>query len=148
MRLLHTLIVMFVGSFLIQYYLMSAIMTNSLSNVRNSYGKMYISVIMGLFMVLLEVYMHDSTYNVFNYKYYLVFGLLLGLFVYFYRQQTAIKDKQYLEEMIEHHSMAILTSKKIVEKTNNYYVAKLAKDILQKQEDEINIMKNLVKNMN
>lgn len=147
MRLLHTLIVMFVGSFLIQYYFMSAIMANSVSNVRNSYGKMYMSVIMGLFMVLLEVWMHDSTYNVFNYKYYSVFGLLLVLFVYFYRQQVAIKDKQYLEEMIEHHSMAILTSKKIVEKTNNYYVAKLAKDIIQKQEDEINIMKNLARNM-
>jgi len=91
--------------------------------------------------------MHDSTYNVFNFKYYAFFGILLVLFVYFYRQQVAIKDKQYLEEMIEHHSMALLTSKKILEKTNNYYVAKLAKDIIQKQEDEINIMKNLVKHV-
>jgi len=126
---------------------MSAIMTNTLSNITNNYGKLYISVIMGLFMCLLEIWMHDSTYNVFNFKYYAFFGILLVLFVYFYRQQVAIKDKQYLEEMIEHHSMALLTSKKILEKTNNYYVAKLAKDIIQKQEDEINIMKNLVKHV-
>ena len=147
MRLFHTLIIMFIGSFLVQYYFMSAIMTNTLSNITNNYGKLYISVIMGLFMCLLEIWMHDSTYNVFNFKYYAFFGILLVLFVYFYRQQVAIKDKQYLEEMIEHHSMALLTSKKILEKTNNYYVAKLAKDIIQKQEDEINIMKNLVKHV-
>ena len=147
MRLLHTLMIMFIASFLIQYYFMSAIMTNSLSNVTNNYGKMYISVIMGLFMCLLEIWMHDSTYNVFNAKYYAVFGILVVLFVYFYRDQVAIKDKQYLEEMIEHHSMALLTSKKIVEKTSNYYVAKIAKDIIQAQEDEIKIMKNLIKNI-
>jgi uncharacterized protein (DUF305 family) len=47
--------------------------------------------------------------------------------------------------MIEHHSMAILTSNKILEKTDNYNVAKLAKDILQKQQDEIIIMKDLLK---
>jgi hypothetical protein len=102
---------------------------------------------MGLFMCLLEIWMHDSTYNVFNAKYYAVFGILVVLFVYFYRDQVAIKDKQYLEEMIEHHSMALLTSKKIVEKTSNYYVAKIAKDIIQAQEDEIKIMKNLIKNI-
>jgi len=147
MRLFHTLMIMFFGSFLVQYYFMSAIMTNSISNITNNYAKMYISVIMGLFMCLLEIWMHDSTYNVFNIKYYAGFGLLLVLFVYFYRQQVAIKDKQYLKEMIEHHSMALLTSKKIVEKSNNYYVIKIAKDIIQKQDDEIDIMKNLVKNI-
>jgi uncharacterized protein (DUF305 family) len=47
--------------------------------------------------------------------------------------------------MIEHHSMAILTSNKILEKTDNYNIAKLAKNILQTQEDEINVMKDLLK---
>jgi hypothetical protein len=96
-------------------------------------------------MVLLEIFMHDSTYHIVSYTYYCIFGGLLGLFVYLYRKQVAIDDKQYLEEMIEHHSMALLTSSKILEKTNNYYVAKLAKEIIQKQEDEITIMKHLVK---
>ena len=145
MRLFHSLLLMFFGSFLIQYYLMSAIMSQSLENVRNSYGKFYLAVIMGLFMTLLEIFMHDSTYHVVSTQYYGILGVLLFAFIYLYRQQVAIHDKQYLEEMIEHHSMALLTSTKILEKTNNYYVAKLAKDIIQKQEDEIKSMKHLLK---
>jgi hypothetical protein len=135
---------MFIGNFLIQYYFMSAIMTNSLSNITNNYGKVYLSVIMGLFMLLLEVFMHDSSYHIFSFKYYSIFGVLLFLFIYLYRQQVRVNDKQYLEEMIEHHSMALLTSSKILEKTNNYYVAKLAKEIIEKQEDEIRQMKHLL----
>ena len=42
--------------------------------------------------------------------------------------------------MIEHHSMALLTSNKILEKTDDYNVSKLAKNIIQKQEDEIRDM--------
>ena len=145
MRLFHSLLLMFFGSFLIQYYLMSAIMSQSLENIRNSYGKFYLAVIMGLFMTLLEIFMHDSTYHVVSIQYYGILGVLLFAFIYLYRQQVAIQDKQYLEEMIEHHSMALLTSTKILEKTNNYYVAKLAKEIIQKQEDEIKSMKHLLK---
>jgi len=145
MRLFHTLLFMFVSSFLFQYYFMSIIMSNSLDNITNNYGKIYLSFIMGIFMVLLEIFMHDSTYHIVSYTYYGIFGGLLWLFVYLYRKQVAIDDKQYLEGMIEHHSMALLTSSKILEKTNNYYVAKLAKEIIQKQEDEITIMKHLVK---
>ena len=39
--------------------------------------------------------------------------------------------------MIEHHSMGILTSERILDKTNNYEVAKIAKDIIQKQIERI-----------
>jgi len=61
-----------------------------------------------------------------------------------YRKQVAIKDKQYLEGMIEHHSMGILTSEEILKKTDNYDVAKLAKNIIQTQKDEIRIMKSII----
>jgi uncharacterized protein (DUF305 family) len=39
--------------------------------------------------------------------------------------------------------MGILTSERILEKTNNYQVAKLAKDIIQTQKDEIRIMREI-----
>jgi hypothetical protein len=100
---------------------------------------MYIAIVMSLLMLLSEVYMHDSTYNVFSYKLYLLFLSLSVIFVYLYRTQAFIYDKQYLEEMIEHHSMALLTSNKILEKTNRYEVAKLAKNIIQTQITEYNI---------
>ena len=144
MRILHTLLVMFIGSFIIQYFLMSSIMTNKMENITNSLGKVYLSVIMGLYMVLLEIMMHDHQYMVFSMKYYIIIGCLLGLFIYLYRTQKYITDKEYLKEMIEHHSMALLTSNKILEKTDNYNTSKLAKNIIQKQEDEIRDMKGVL----
>ena len=122
-------------------------MTNKMENITNSLGKVYLSIIMGLYMVLLEIMMHDHQYMVFSIKYYIIIGCLLGLFIYLYRTQKYITDKEYLKEMIEHHSMALLTSNKILEKTDNYNVSKLAKNIIQKQEDEIRDMKGLLTNL-
>jgi len=147
MRILHTLVVMFIGSFIIQYFFMSAIMSNSIENITNSLGQVYLSIIMGLYMVVLEIMMHDHQYMVFSMKYYIIFGCLLVFFIYLYRMQKYITDKEYVKEMIEHHSMALLTSNKILEKTDNYNVSKLAKNIIQKQEDEIRDMKGILINL-
>jgi hypothetical protein len=145
MRILMTIGLMFIGSFIIQYFLMSLIMVNNIGDFTNSLGKFYMAIIMGLYMIVVEVMMHDHHYDVFSTKYYVIFGALLVAFILLYRTQQLINDKQYLEGMIEHHSMAILTSNKILEKTDNYKVAKLAKEILQTQQDEIILMKELVK---
>jgi Ca2+/Na+ antiporter len=136
--------VMFVGSFIIQYLLMSAIMVNQSKYVTNSIGKVYISILMALFMIVLEIMMHDHQYHVFSTNMYIILALFIIFFIYLYRKQKFINDKQYLEGMIEHHSMALLTSKQILEKTNSYEVSKLAKDIIQTQEDEIYKMKEII----
>jgi nitrate/nitrite transporter NarK len=135
---------MFVGSFIIQYFLMSAITTSSTEYITNSLGKAYLSLAMASCMVILEVMMHDHQYGVFSLKYYTIFGGLIGFSVFLYRKQKYVTDKEYLKEMTEHHSMALLTSKRILEKTNDYEVAKLAKGIIQKQEDEIREMKQVL----
>ncbi len=145
MKVTHTMIIMFVGSFLIQYFLMSPIMVSKRVFITNNLGKAYMAVIMSLFMVVLEIMMHDHQYNVFSLKTYILVGLLLLLFIYLYRTQKGINDRQYLEGMIEHHSMGIFTSEEIVKKTNDYNVAKIAKNIIQTQKDEIRIMEELLK---
>lgn len=144
MKITHTMVVMFVGSFLIQYFLMSPIMVSSRIYITNNLGKVYISVIMAIFMLFLEVMMHDQQYHVFSLNFYIFLTFALVLFVYLYRNQVYINDKQYLQEMIEHHSMAIFTSEEILKKTNDYNIAKLAKNIIQTQKDEITEMRELV----
>jgi len=124
---------------------MPPIMVDSFNNITNHVGKVYMSVIMGLFMILVEVGMHDMQYDVVSASKYALILALIALFVYLYRIQLAIDDKQYLNGMIEHHSMGILTSEEILKKTDNYNVAKLAKNIIQKQQDELREMKELVK---
>ena len=130
--------------FVIHYFLMSPIMVNNRMYITNNLGKAYMATIMAIFMLFLQVMMHDHQYNVFSLNLYVILSSVLALFIYLYRNQIAINDKQYLEGMIEHHSMAVLTSEEILKKTNNYNVAKLAKNIIQKQQDEIQIMNSIL----
>ena len=140
MKITHSMIIMFIGSFIVQYFLMPPIMVNKLTYITNNIGKAYLATIMGLFMVLIEVMMHDHQYNVLSLNWYAILFALLAMFTYLYRKQIAINDKQYLEGMIEHHSMALFMSDEILKKTDNYDVAKLAKNIIQTQNDELKFM--------
>jgi Ca2+/Na+ antiporter len=144
MKINHTMLIMFVGSFIIQYFLIPPIMVSETTYITNNIGKAYMAVIMGLFMVVLEIMMHDHQYNILSLNLYAIFMAMLALFVYLYRKQVAIDDKQYLEGMIEHHSMGIFTSEEILKKTDNYEVAKIAKNIIQTQNDELRAMRGLI----
>jgi Ca2+/Na+ antiporter len=135
---------MFIASFIIQYFLMTPIMVNKYIYVTNNIGKAYMSIIMALFMIFIEIIMHDHSYQVFSLYWYVSLLIFIAIFIYLYRNQVAINDKQYLEGMIEHHSMALLTSEEILKKTDDYDIAKLAKNIIQTQSDELNTMKNLL----
>ena len=144
MKILHTIVVMFVFSFLIQYFAMPPLMVSSSSDITNNIGKAYLAAIMGFSMVLIEIGMHDMQYGSFSTTKYGFLLAFLALFVYLYRNQIAIKDKEYVKGMIEHHSMAVFMSEEILKKTDNYHVAKLAKNIIQNQKDEIREMKELI----
>jgi hypothetical protein len=136
---------MFIFSFLIQYFAMPPLMVSSLSDITNNIGKAYLAIIMGLSMVLVEIGMHDMQYgSISSTKYGLIIAFLC-LFIYLYRNQVAIKDKEYLKGMIEHHSMAVFMSEEILKKSDDYHIAKLAKNIIQTQKDEIKQMKELAK---
>jgi len=145
MELKYSLYTMLVGSFIIQFIVMSCIMTNSYKNITFSVGKFYMSVIMALLMGLLEVFMFDIHMRIISLYYYLILFFMLSIFIYLYRNQIYIEDKDYLQEMIEHHSMAILTSEEILQKTQSERVKKLAETILTTQEKEIEYMRQLIK---
>lgn len=145
MKLWKSIFIMIFISFVLQYYLMSLIMTNEYDNITNSAGKIYISFIMALLMGLTEVGMYDYMTAKFSWKYYISLTTILFIFIIMYKKQIGINDKEYLKEMIEHHSMAILTSDEIIDKTHNYKVKQLAYKIKNTQENEIEYMKKLIK---
>jgi Ca2+/Na+ antiporter len=124
---------------------MSAIMVKNREDITNNLGKLYISVLMGISMILVEIMMHDYQYSVISYKSYIAIGVLVSILIYMYRKQIKIGDKEYIKGMIEHHSMALLTSEEILKKTNDYNVAKLAKNIIQTQKDELRQMHGILK---
>ena len=135
---------MIISSFIIQYFIMPPFMVNNIADITFTLGNAYLSLFMGLLMGVVEVIMYDMRYNMMSVKYYVSLFVASAVCVYLYRYQIGINDKQYLEEMIEHHSMALLTSEKIVKKTENYDVAALSKNILQTQTDEIIKMRDIL----
>ena len=145
MELKYSLYTMLIGSFIIQFIVMSCIMTNSYKNITFSVGKFYMSVIMALLMGLLEVFMFDIHMRIISFYYYLILFFMLSIFIYLYRNQIYIEDKDYLKEMIEHHSMAVLTSEEILQKTQSERIKKLAETILTTQKKEIEYMRQLIK---
>ena len=99
---------------------------------------------MAVFMGILEVFMNDIMMKTIHWDYYLLLFLVLFILIGLYRWQLGITDKEYLKEMIEHHSMAVLTSEELLKKSSNYQVRQLATNIIHSQEEEIKEMKNLV----
>ena len=72
-------------------------------------------------------------------------GIILSIGVsILLRQQLLVEDKQWLRRMISHHSTALTTSHKIYNKTNNPELKKLAKEIIDTQEKEIQLMKSML----
>ena len=145
MELTYSLWFMMISSFIIQLIFMSSIMTDSYKNITFSIGKFYMAVIMAVLMGLTEVLMFDTHMKTVSGIYYLSLFFVLGMFVYLYRNQVYIEDKDYLNEMIEHHSMALLTSEEILQKTHSERVKKLAENIIVTQEKEIEYMRQLIK---
>ena len=147
MNVLPSILFMMFFSFIIQYYIMSVVMTNDVTNIRNSLGKLYLSTIMAFLMGIVEVMMHDFYFGVLSLQYYIPLFVLLGTLYYLYKSQYKINDKEYLNEMIEHHSMALLTSGEILKKTKDDNMILLADSIIKGQQKEISIMKQMVQNM-
>ena len=74
---------------------------------------------------------------------YFVIGAVFGfLFLIFIRLQIGVTACQYAMGMIPHHSMAILMSRKLLERKRiaNYQQI-FAKQIVKQQQEEINKMK-------
>jgi len=122
-------------------------MVDKIKHIKNSTGKIYISVIMAIFMCILELIMHDVHNMIFSKYYYVFFVSFLIITYLLYRFQFGVNDKNYVKEMIEHHAMAILTSGEILKKTKDPKIKSLAENIIIAQNKEIEDMNQLLKNM-
>jgi hypothetical protein len=73
-------------------------------------------------------------------------GLVGVLLVFFLiRGQVFITPRQYALGMIPHHSMAVLMSKRVLERPVEPRLQALATSIIQSQEEEIDVLKMLAR---
>ena len=115
-----------------------------INHVRFHLNDLYMVLLMIGWMILLTaIFNHNLTHNA---NTIMIFSILFIAFVlYLIRTQTFIDDKQFLNGMITHHSMALLMAQKIKEKTKNPQVKQLANNIIKSQSEEIQLMDNLLK---
>ncbi|MDN6161249.1 MAG: DUF305 domain-containing protein [Atopostipes sp.] len=71
--------------------------------------------------------------------------LVFGGSFFLMRNQTTIDDVDYMQGMIPHHSIAILTSERA--NIEDPRVRELADDIIEAQEEEITEMKELIEDL-
>lgn len=71
--------------------------------------------------------------------------IVFGLSLWLVRSQRTVSDVAYMEAMIPHHSIAILTSKRA--QIRDPRVRALADRIIQTQEREIQEMKGLIRDI-
>ena len=131
-------VVMFVSMVFIHLFILPWTMIANISDFRISLTQVYAAFFMGACMVVVEAFMHPmSLHGLCAVVMILVWSVLC------LRYQLGVSDTEYLHDMIPHHSMALLTSRPRIWKTENPVIRELAIGIVNTQEREIAAMKAL-----
>lgn len=134
------LAVMAMLSFIAMYVLMYA-MVNAFGNVYASFNQFYMAGLMAAPMVIIELVVMRMMYPRKGLNLAIILGsiLLLVLFWFAIRQQTAIGDEQFLRSMIPHHAGAILMCEQA--SIDDPEIRQLCEGIVEGQQKEIDQMK-------
>jgi len=125
---------------------------NPMNILAYRFNDLYLSLTLfygGLLMASNMIWAHEIVHYLymghFNIYVFLI-GIILSIAIsiMLLREQLYVNDEQWLKRMISHHSTALTTSHNIYNKTNNTNLKKLAKDIIDTQEKEIQIMKSMI----
>jgi len=132
-------------SFIVMYIAMF-LNVASIKHVYFSLTRVYMSLLMVSPMALIMILMMKDMYDDkrLNYQIIITSIIVFTLSLIFLRTQTFISDQEYMLAMIPHHSSAILTSEQAT--INNPEVKNLSLQIIETQEKEIELMKNLLGN--
>ena len=106
---------------------------------------LYGSLVMASNMIWGHEIIHYLSMGHFNIRIF-SFGVICSILVstLLLRQQFLVDDNQWLRRMISHHSTALTTTHKIHNRTNNPKLSKLAEEIIDTQEKEIQLMKSML----
>lgn len=140
--------VMFGLHFIAMYFLMYAMVHDLAANVYNSLNEAYMAGLMTASMGVIEIALMGAAYpdkkrnaTIFIVSLVALFGCWTLI-----RQQTAIRDRQFLFSMIPHHAGAILMCKEA--NISDPEVRDLCKTIVSGQQQEIDQMKAILRRMN
>ena len=119
----------------------------SIDHVYFSQTRLFMALMMGAAMAIImlvfmrKMYQNKKT----NWIILITSALIFCGSLFMVRSQTAVGDVQWMKAMIPHHSIAVLTSNRA--KLSDPEVKKLAKKIIDAQEEEIAQMKELIEEL-
>lgn len=140
-------LVMIATSIIVMFFLMYVHSYQILDHAWFSETRVFMALIMGgAMMIIMLLYMLDMyTSTKLNAAILISGALLLALSIGLVRSQFTVDDVDYMEGMIPHHSIAILTSERSA--IEDPRVQKLAKEIIESQRREIKEMKWLIEDI-
>ena len=144
MKFSQTLAFLVIATFLIQYFLVSIVTTSNPMYIRHSLGKFYLSLVVAFSIGIVEIMLHDISYDTRSVNKYFMMLALLILSIIAYRNQIFVTDENYLNQMIENKSVQLLEDEEILKKSHSYGVTRMAKLSVQNTQEEINKMVRLL----
>jgi hypothetical protein len=139
--------------FIIQYFIMSWVTTNSPSDITSSLNKIYLSTITALMIGFVYVLLIDfKKGSLTDCNYYIGLGIGIGVLIYAYKNQIGITDFDWANSMIELESNGIMLSNKMSEQkpsnSNQTKSVELAKFIVKAQQEQLDLFRQIVSNSN
>jgi uncharacterized protein (DUF305 family) len=118
--------------------------TYALNHVYWSENRMYMALYMGSMMaiVMLAFMLRMYPDKIKNLAIFACSAVIFCLGVFLMRSQATVQDQSWMQAMIPHHSIAVLTSKRA--EIKDVRVRKLANEIIKAQRREIKEMKWLI----
>ena len=128
-------------------YLTMYLHTYAWDHVFFSETRLYMNLLMTAVMMLVMLWFMRSMYTDKKINLYIIGGsvLVFTVSLFLLRSQVYVDDVDYMEGMIPHHSIAILTSERA--QISDPRVQELADEIIEAQRREINEMKQLIEDL-
>lgn len=138
---------MITTSVVVMFFLMYLHSYQLLDHAWFSETRLFMTLIMGAAMMVIMLGFMLGMYRsrAMNLSIFLGSGVLFAVALYLVRSQVTVTGVDYMEGMIPHHSIAILTSERA--KIKDPRVRKLADDIIEAQRKEIKEMEWLIEDI-
>ena len=111
MYLTHNIFYMFIFTFIVNMFILPLLISNSYKDITINMNKIYLSIIFGLLLVISQGYSFDILHKTSTKKDYIIYIFLLVLYIYLYRNQMFVNDKNLLKDIKEKNSSIIQISK-------------------------------------
>jgi len=136
-----------IGTSSVLMYLAMYLNTYAFDHIFFSEMRLYMNLLMTAIMAIVMLWFMRHMYKDERTNQYIVGGsiALFAVALFLVRSQTLVDDVDYMEAMIPHHSIAILTSERA--QIEDPRVRALADEIIAAQKREINQMRRLIEDL-